>query len=56
MLGGIFYRIRTLVMPPPKKLEWWETDVFEGVVVLVMLLAVLVLVVLGLWRCLRRGR
>jgi hypothetical protein len=56
MLGGIFYRIRTFVMPPPKKLEWWETDEFKATVGLVMLLAVLLLVVLGLQRCLRRGR
>jgi hypothetical protein len=55
MLGGLLYSIKTLAMPPPKKLEWWETDEFKGAVVLVMLLAVLMLVVLGLLRCLRRG-
>ncbi|KAG9531664.1 hypothetical protein KCU93_g1626, partial [Aureobasidium melanogenum] len=40
MLGGLLYGIKSVVMPPPKKLKWWETEEFDAVVgVLLMLLA-----------------
>ncbi|THY90158.1 hypothetical protein D6C93_06664, partial [Aureobasidium pullulans] len=40
--GAMFYGIKTPIMPPimppPKELEWWETDVFKNVVGLAVLL------------------
>ncbi|KAH0022829.1 hypothetical protein KCU78_g5633, partial [Aureobasidium melanogenum] len=40
MLGGLLYGIKSVVMPPPKKLKWWETEEFDVVVgLLLMLLA-----------------
>ena len=40
MLGGLLYGIKSVIMPPPKKLEWWETEEFEAVAgFLIMLLA-----------------
>jgi hypothetical protein len=57
MLGGSLYKIFTLVTPPPKKLEWWETDEFKTVAKLVMLLAMLLLAfMLGVKCDLRRRR
>ncbi|CAD0041253.1 unnamed protein product [Aureobasidium pullulans] len=32
IFGAMFYGIKTPIMPPPKELEWWETDVFKNVV------------------------
>jgi hypothetical protein len=41
MLGGLLYGIKSVVMPPPKKLKWWETEEFDAVVgLLLMLLAI----------------
>jgi hypothetical protein len=51
-LGGLLYDIITLVVTPPKKLEWWETDEFIALMVLVMLL--LLAFMLGLKCGLRR--
>ena len=52
-LFGLLYGIKTLVMPPPKKLKWWETDEFAVALTLFVLLAMLLLVVLGLTRCMQ---
>lgn len=54
IFGAMFYGIKTLIMPPPKKLEWWETDLFKNVVGLAVLLSTILLVVLRLRRCLHR--
>ena len=56
MLGRMLYSIKGFVMPPPKKLQWWETDEFKATMGFLMLLVMLLLVVFGLKRCLRRGR
>ncbi|KAG9652514.1 hypothetical protein KCU64_g8352, partial [Aureobasidium melanogenum] len=38
MLGGLLYGIKSVVMTPPKKLEWWETEEFHSTVRVVVLL------------------
>lgn len=53
MLSGIFYSIKNLLMPPPKKLEWWETDEFKTVVGFIILLTPPILALLGLKWCLK---
>ncbi|THX42594.1 hypothetical protein D6D10_01842 [Aureobasidium pullulans] len=56
--GAMFYGIKTPIMPPimppPKELEWWETDVFKNVVGLAVLLSTILLIVLRLRRYLHR--
>ncbi|THX96930.1 hypothetical protein D6D02_09690 [Aureobasidium pullulans] len=54
IFGAMFYGIKTLIMPPPKELEWWETDVFKNVVGLAVLLSTILLIVLRLRRYLHR--
>jgi hypothetical protein len=53
-LDGFLYDIITLVIIPPKKLEWWETDEFIALTVLAILL--LLAFMLGLKCGLRRRR
>ncbi|THW26739.1 hypothetical protein D6D23_03202 [Aureobasidium pullulans] len=54
IFGAMFYGIKTPIMPPPKELEWWETDVFKNVVGLAVLLSTILLIVLRLRRYLHR--
>ncbi|THZ38121.1 hypothetical protein D6C90_06504 [Aureobasidium pullulans] len=54
IFGAMFYGIKTPIMPPPKELEWWETDVFKNVVGLAVLLSIILLIVLRLRRYLHR--
>jgi hypothetical protein len=54
IFGAMFYVIKTPIMPPPKELEWWETDVFKNVVGLAVLLSTILLIVLRLRRYLHR--
>jgi len=53
VLGGMIHGIKTLVMPPPKKLEWYETDEFKTAVGFIILLAPPLLVIFGLKWCLQ---
>ncbi|KAH0354095.1 hypothetical protein KCU81_g903, partial [Aureobasidium melanogenum] len=40
MVGGLLYGIKSFIMLPPKKLDWWETEEFEAVAgFFIMLLA-----------------
>lgn len=53
MLGGMFYNIKDFVMPPPKKLEWYETEEFKTVMGFIILLTPPILVLLDLKWCLQ---
>ena len=54
IFDAMFYSIKTLIMPPAKKLEWWETDLFKNFVGLAVLLSTILLVALSLRRYLHR--